>query len=109
MNKRIKTKWLKALRSGEYKQTKGRLKDSVGYCCLGVLCDLHAKETGNTWDESGNLPAYFGESGTLPDRVVKWSGVPDMNPDIPEHYNLGAYNDVGATFEDIADAIERHL
>lgn len=33
----VKKKWLKALRSGKYKQTKGTLCDGKGYCCLGVL------------------------------------------------------------------------
>ncbi len=56
MNKRIKAKWLKALRSGEYKQGREALKNVVSrgvyngatsrklkkptFCCLGVLCDL---------------------------------------------------------------------
>lgn len=37
--KKIKTKWLRALRSGTYKQTKGRLynPETAGFCCLGVL------------------------------------------------------------------------
>lgn len=35
-----KREWLKALRSGNYKQTVHSLHDSFdkGYCCLGVLC-----------------------------------------------------------------------
>lgn len=37
----IKQKWIKALRSGEYQQTKGRLKRDDGFCCLGVLCDVY--------------------------------------------------------------------
>ena len=36
---------LDALRSGEYEQTDGTLKarrrdETVGYCCLGVMCDV---------------------------------------------------------------------
>ena len=34
------TKWTNALRSGEFKQTKNRLQDENGYCCLGVACKL---------------------------------------------------------------------
>lgn len=38
MPKRLKNRWLKALRSGEYGQLKGRLTDGKGrFCCLGVL------------------------------------------------------------------------
>lgn len=51
MNKVYKKKWLKALRSGKYRQTlQGCLvnkktsingKETItGYCCLGVLCDV---------------------------------------------------------------------
>jgi hypothetical protein len=37
MSRDAKAKWLKALRSGRYKQTEGALADEQGYCCLGVL------------------------------------------------------------------------
>lgn len=41
MDKAIKTKWVKALRSGKYKQARGILKNSRGeMCCLGVLADI---------------------------------------------------------------------
>lgn len=37
----LQTDWIKALRSGKYKQGMGFLRDSQdGYCCLGILCDL---------------------------------------------------------------------
>jgi len=32
--------WVRALRSGEYSQTKGRLQNDSGHCCLGVACDV---------------------------------------------------------------------
>jgi hypothetical protein len=32
------TKWLITLWENKYPQTKGRLQDSQGYCCLGVAC-----------------------------------------------------------------------
>lgn len=41
MNKGIKDRWITALRSEKYSQTKGNLRDDEGYCCLGVLCDLY--------------------------------------------------------------------
>ena len=56
MNAEVKQQWLDALRSGEYEQTRGRLRRGMpldpedlddgynaGYCCLGVLCDLAVK------------------------------------------------------------------
>lgn len=40
MDAKLKDLWLKALRSGEYEQTRETLFDGKGYCCLGVLCDV---------------------------------------------------------------------
>lgn len=47
MNAKLKAKWIKALRSGEFKQGRGSLRRvSNGvqeYCCLGVLRTLDPK------------------------------------------------------------------
>jgi len=46
MNKQLKSKWVKALRSGKYRQGFGTLKKRhdinhrTVYCCLGVLREL---------------------------------------------------------------------
>lgn len=37
--------WIEALRSGNYQQTRGRLRDTTGFCCLGVAEDIR----GCTW------------------------------------------------------------
>ena len=43
---KLKSKWLRALRSGKYNQGTGALcyrvsgTDEKSYCCLGVLCDV---------------------------------------------------------------------
>jgi len=43
-------KWIAALRSGEFKQTKDGLKELagddsvVGHCCLGVACEVYLRE-----------------------------------------------------------------
>lgn len=64
MNPDVKAKWIAALRSGNYKQAKHRLRiehtdGSASYCCLGVLCELYRQETGEgKWlDDLVNLPA----------------------------------------------------
>jgi len=57
MNKRIKTKWLKVLRSGNYKQgmtvlhSAGKRGGNYKFCCLGVLCDIYLKEKKLKWKE----------------------------------------------------------
>lgn len=45
MNKRLKAAWVKALRSGKYRQGKGSLKEEnlsgeTEFCCLGVLNEV---------------------------------------------------------------------
>ena len=51
MNMRIdiRNQWTAALRSGKYSQIRGRLLRDGGFCCLGVLCDLHSIVTGTPW------------------------------------------------------------
>lgn len=34
----FKARWIAALRSGDYLQTKEVMHDGTGYCCLGVAC-----------------------------------------------------------------------
>lgn len=108
----IADKWVKALRSGEYKQAVGRLRTNEGFCCLGVLCDLHAKETRTKWDKLGYFSNhfYFGESKKLPYKVIKWAGI---NPDpkvalkfIPRTSLIYMNDGMSATFDQIADYIE---
>lgn len=43
MDTNLKTKWVEALRSGEYKQGRFLLYNEIenAYCCLGVLCKVH--------------------------------------------------------------------
>lgn len=37
----LKKKWVRALRSGRYKQGRNALRTHLGsYCCLGVLCKV---------------------------------------------------------------------
>jgi hypothetical protein len=93
MKEKILKKWVKALRSGKYKKGQGQLailKDSeddnskrVKYCCLGVLCDLYAKETGIKWD--GDL--FEEESGALPKAVMKWAGLKSDDPHVLKEEN----------------------
>ena len=54
MDKKLKRKWLEALRSGKYKQGNTFLNRNNKFCCLGVLADI----MGLTWKKhplSGNF------------------------------------------------------
>lgn len=55
LTKEQKDKWVAALRSGEYKQTKGRLYSGKGYCCLGVFCKAVDGVNLKKGDESDDL------------------------------------------------------
>ena len=82
MNPEIKALWLTALRSGDYKQGQGVLRDGAdNFCCLGVLTDLAVKagvlEDGVVGE--GGVYRYKGEfaitEGTLIPSVAEWAGL----------------------------------
>ena len=115
MDKKIKERWVAALRSGEYKQGKGQLvtPDDSGeltYCCLGVLCDLAIKD-GVDIDLSYDSNSFvfedvYGfneeEDASLPPAVVAWAGVDDADPQVlidGEREYLARINDGGKNFE----------
>ena len=77
MNKKIKAKWVAALRSGQYKQTQNQLRDGNKFCCLGVLCNIHAQEHPRIAKMQKNPKVYMGETTVLPEAVIKWSGLKD--------------------------------
>ena len=105
MNQEVKEKWVAALRSGEYKQTKQTLHDKNGFCCLGVLCDLYLKENDLDWQEHNYDPKVlvcFDREDTLPDEVADWADIP-TNPyvNVPGYLEcvaLAALND-GSDYE----------
>lgn len=130
MKKSIKKKWLKALRSGEYKQGKFLLQTPQyeappTFCCLGVLCELAVAE--------GVIPApkrstandkmYYGDAddtcAALPEAVIDWAFLKRevqrgdkenfRDPHVGAHH-LSYWNDFGGKdFAEISDLIEEHL
>ena len=110
MNQEIKKKWVDALRSGDYDQTKGCLQDNNGFCCLGVLSDIHSKETKTNWEKrrGTNSIYYIEKYGTLPTEVIEWSGLKDYSP-MTSKGSLVSLNDQGKEFPEIADIIESEL
>lgn len=97
MDKELKAKWIEALRSGKYQQTRAQLyrehataTDPAGYCCLGVLC----KVAPIAIDEPVASMAYGTLHGMLGDKAVD---------------KLWTMNDDGASFVQIADYIEANL
>jgi hypothetical protein len=120
MNPELKPKLLDALRSGEYKQGRGQLRVNDCYCILGVVTDIYAKEHGEEWTECpvlfGTVKNYRimgGNFGFLPWQVAVWAGFESLTGpevDSPKGMRtLSALNDMGYTFEQLAEAIEKQL
>jgi hypothetical protein len=67
--------WVAALRSGEFKQTCGTLRDVLGYCPLGVACAL-ATRAGVVQEKMSNGKIeYDDHSALLPFSVRDWLGL----------------------------------
>lgn len=103
MKKNIMNKWVKALRSGKYKQGREKLCTVNGttgqesYCCLGVLTDLYLQDrkrqkkgpnikffhtySKEDMDYDGNFSKWEidGEDGCLPPEVAEWAGFNTAN------------------------------
>jgi hypothetical protein len=119
--------WLKALRSGEYRQGENRLctlseDGAKSFCCLGVLSDLAVKEGACVWSK---YPHAQGAEGVghdlhyLSEAVIEWSGLQQLSAEQIKFNNLvvaidgptktyvSCLNDIGRTFTEIADVIEQ--
>jgi hypothetical protein len=110
MNKDIKKKWVAALRSGKYSQGQFALRNNNGFCCLGVLCDIHRKETGEgSWKENEYKTGKASQLGLLPRPVMKWASLSRNYGIRVKGFTLTAMNDErGSSFSQIADVIEQH-
>jgi hypothetical protein len=113
MNQQVKQKWVDALKSGDYQQTRAALKDQSGFCCLGVLCDLYSKETGEDWVQDGRNYRFFENDKFPPIAVCDWAGfVNTSNPKVEygeERLPLTDLNDTGKSFKEIAAIIQEQL
>jgi hypothetical protein len=131
MRKDVMEMWVKALRSGNYSQTKECLHDSKGMCCLGVLCDIYTqgREGWAEWDlcdeeervdDHGNIEDYaqwsmFDNHETLPCEVREWANIKHSDGSFETEgcdgtqytESLATLNDKGYTFNDLADIIEK--
>lgn len=113
-------KWVEALRSGEYEQGTGYLAYKYSglqyFCCLGVACELYNKENQETPlliepKSVGNqiITKYENTEYKLPKVVTEWLGLSTEEGSYSIGYNkydLATQNDIGMTFEGIADIIE---
>jgi hypothetical protein len=116
VNAEIKAEWLKDLRSGEFKQGRHFLKTLDGeHCCLGVLCEQAVRKgvippsIPGPSGHSFGTPDDMSVVSVLPDKVVDWAELSDVNPSAGSTRSLAGLNDSGLSFLEIANLIEEHL
>lgn len=103
--------WAKDLRSGEYQQITGQLREGDnGRCCLGVACDTYKRLTGKgEWDDNtfvASEDSYC--SAELPSIVMEFFGFYKSDPDLAYGRQATTLNDqLERTFEEIADLVEK--
>lgn len=113
--KEILQKWVKALKSGKYVQGVNKLRSNKDeFCCLGVLCDVYAKEcNGGRWEDQ----TYYGlktfvitdnsesDAYSLPNGLSKALGIDSKF----ESRLIDMNDEEGADFIQIAEFIESEL
>jgi hypothetical protein len=128
MDPDIKDEWVSRLRSGDYEQTTGQLRDEEnGRCCLGVLCDIYAEQNEDgEWVDATFSTKTDSDKKVLPSSVVKWANLKNyQGADLPlddthvekggpgkfslSMLNDGLQNVRRHTFDEIADLIEQNL
>lgn len=127
MNRDVKERWVKALRSGKYKQAKRRLvqvkrtpvlnREKRSYCCLGVLCEIAVQDNiigpATPYAIHGGDYAYSNHETFPPPQVKEWSGF-DVNSlrfeiDNESYSIVGLNDDLEWSFDQIADLIEAQV
>jgi hypothetical protein len=103
MKSALKSKWVAALRSGKYKQTKQTLKreeadGSASFCCLGVLCEI-----------SPAVRERVTSSEILGASALAYAGFSSDQEDILMELNDGGSLRKRRTFRGIATWIEKNL
>lgn len=98
MKKGYMKKWVKALRSGKYKQGRSFLKREDGtYCCLGVLTEVCGE------------PLSPSREAVLKEGTMVKSGIKTAHGRVEGYTALDHQNDTQKkTFSQIADFIEAH-
>jgi len=106
MEYKLMKKWVKALRSGKYKQgTRGNLfnEETEEYCCLGVLCKIENIRTGRHGYLTNHMQKklkFKTPDGKLNRTYKSLKGLA---------YTLTELNDEGVSFKKIANIIEKKL
>lgn len=110
-----RTKWVEALRSGEYLQGRGFLKvkrqdGEIYYCCIGVFCEVNKADFQTTEDFETNGTSLIyrineNSSYVHGPLIMRETGLTEGI-----QYKLSDMNDsAGKTFLEIANWIEANI
>lgn len=104
MDAKLKTKWVRALLSGDFKQTEGSLHEGRGYCCLGVLAAIQKCRwiDGEPFLGKESIGAKFSPGGEL---RPKFAGGLSRKTQL----TLIDMNDSGESFAEIAAYINKRI
>ena len=109
-------KWVAALRSGRYPKGVGALQSNVGFCCLGVACDLFIPEAKKQRFKATPKNALSGYTPIDQKYAPKWLKIINTvgvvwDPETHKYIipTLSDLNDNGKGFFYIADEIERRF
>jgi hypothetical protein len=127
MKEHVKNLWVTALRSGEYSQTKDKLKTESGHCCLGVLCELYAKTQKKKGFQKNEKGIFYiqdskirdinkslkQQAAILPTQVRRWAGISSETGEfVTKKGNLKELTDLndnhGKSFKQIANTIDKY-
>ena len=103
----VKQKWVKALRSGKYKQTQENLYKNDKFCCLGVLameCGRKNLELDDITDEPELHSAFV--NNKIMDTMN--SLIPSSNEKV-QNYLIGLNDENRHSFKKIANWIDKNL
>lgn len=111
MKKQLRDSWVKALRSGEYKQARETLQVGNAYCCLGVLCHVAGIEIPIEANDLDSFETYRGDDDEIvydlrPFRDECGLGTGDGSP---QNHLVDMNDKQLATFPVIASWIEANI
>lgn len=109
--------WIKALEHGEYVNTLNALKKVIdpvtakpiiGFCCLGVVCDLAANDGGPQWNSNSadrSAESFMGQTSVFSGKMRQFLAISSNEiSDI-----IGMNDDDRLSFKEIADYLDKIL
>lgn len=116
MDKKLKARWIKALRSGKFKQGSGALEriegERITNCCLGVLCRVEKIKAGRPQEflgQNGRVRQFHGNWGRLTNSLLRRFNLSDDAQEYLVNINDGHEGEKRRTFRGIATWIEKNL